>query len=155
MHLTAKDRLTFKMLMAPPVQLSWCKHQMQLLRTNWTWQSAPKSSNGWRLRQCVRRMAAPFCSTVSKGINFVDCQNQKLWDNLDTVGQMIQMKPNHCILHIALQPLCCRRPCDHKKDAQLQTHPVHPVVAGHQGLALICTIIGKTRPYSNLGFLQI
>ena len=154
MHLTAKDRLTFKMLMAPPVQLSWCKHQEQFLRTNWTWQRGLPSqamdgdcnnaSVGWLLH---------FVQQCQKALILVDCQNQKLWDNLDTVGQMIQMKPNHCILHIALQPLCCRRPCDHKKDAQLHTHPVHPVVAGHQGLALICTSFGKTRPYSNLGLL--
>ena len=123
MHLTAKDRLTFKMLMAPPVQLSWCKHQEQFLRTNWTWQRAPKSSNGWRLRQCVRRMAAPFCSTVSKGINFVDCQNQKLWDNLDTVCQMIQMKtqPLHSIQSVATTVLPASKPSNHKKRCTSRT----------------------------------
>ena len=66
MHLTAKDRLTFKMLMAPPVELSWSKHQEQSLRTNWTWQRAPKSSDGWRLSWL------PY-SADSLWLGFVSC----------------------------------------------------------------------------------
>ena len=140
MHLTAKDRLTFKMLMAPPVQLSWCKHQDQSPRTNWTWQRAPKSSDG----HCDSESVGWLLHFVQQGRKVLILLKIQSFETILILSvRWFRWRLNHCIIHIALQPLCCRRPCDHKKDAQLHTHPVHPVVAGHQGLALICTSFGK------------